>query len=411
MASLGNASEPVLDLRAAILAAGATYIAGGLLGFFALAVVDDGSFRAGPIGIVAALSLLVGVSHVARSRHLRSGEFFFWHLFGPLLIAAAVYFAGAVLSAYAAMLWVWAGTLAFFVFDVRRALFVVALIGLSYAAVLAVQEANSYALVRWLITMTTITLTGGIVAWLVRGSALLRARSERAEKEAARVRSELEMERLNRLKSFVSPQVADLLTQDDSSMLKPHRREIAVLFVDLRGFTRFVSSAEPEDVGLVLEDFYRVCIDVAQECGATIGDIAGDGVMAYFNDPVPCDRPAEQALTAATQIRRGLVDRQYEWERLGFELGHGIGIAYGYATIGMLDAVGFSRYGPVGTVVNLAARLCSEAASGQIIVDQRTQATLTDVDLEPLELVDVKGFGSPVRAFRVTVTQEGAEAR
>jgi hypothetical protein len=138
-----NASEAVLDLRSAIIAAAATYIAGGLLGILGAVVVDDRSLRAGPIGIAAALAVLAGVLMVGRSRHLRSGEFFVWNLCGPLLVAVTVYFAGPVFSAYAAMLWVWSPTLAFFVFDVRRALIVVALTGFCYAAVLAVQEAKS----------------------------------------------------------------------------------------------------------------------------------------------------------------------------------------------------------------------------------------------------------------------------
>lgn len=401
MTSRGNASEAITDLRSTTLAGGATYIAGGLLGVLTMAIVDDRSFRAAPIGIAAALAILLGVLMVGRAGHLSIDEVFVANLFGPPLVAVAVYFAGPTISAYAAMLWVWSGTFAFFVFELRRALIVVTLIGLCYAFVLAVQEGNSFAIVRWLITMTTIVVTGGVVGWLVRGSVVLRARTQKAEQEAATVRSELEVERLNRLKSFVSPQVAELLSRDDSSLLQPHRREIAVLFVDLRGFTRFASSAEPEDVGLVLEDFYRVCLDVAQACEATIGDIAGDGLMVYFNDPVSCDRPAELALATAFRIRSQLIYQQSEWARLGFELGHGIGIAYGYATIGMLDAVGFSHYGPVGTVVNLASRLCSEAVDAQIIIDQRAGATLSDVELEPLELTDVKGFGSPVRAFRV----------
>jgi len=189
---------------------------------------------------------------------------------------------------------------------------------------------------------------------------------------------------------------ATVLGGDDAALLEPHRRQIAVVFVDLRGFTAFTSGAEPEDVVDVLGDFYAAFGEEVERLDATFGSYAGDGVMAYFGDPVPCVDPASDAVALALAVRTRLDGLRARWAARGHRLGHGIGVAYGYATLGI---VGHRRreYTPLGSVVNLAARLCAEAADGEILVDQRTRSSVSRPASQ--REVRLKGFPEPVATY------------
>jgi adenylate cyclase len=217
-----------------------------------------------------------------------------------------------------------------------------------------------------------------------------------------RVRSQVdELERMGRLKRFLSPQIAQTITGSDAeAALAVHRRQIAVLFCDLRGFTAFADTAEPEEVMSVLGDYHETVGELIHAFDGTVGHFAGDGLMVFFGDPIPCEDPAHRALRLAVAMREGMTARLTSWRRLGHDLGFGVGIALGYATLGQIGFQGRFDYGAIGSVVNLASRLCAEAADGQILVSQRVFAAVeADADLEPLGELSLKGLNRPVAAF------------
>jgi adenylate cyclase len=212
-----------------------------------------------------------------------------------------------------------------------------------------------------------------------------------------------ELERVSRLRRFLSPQVADAVVSSGSeSFLEPHRREIAVFFCDLRGFTAFAGRVEPEEVLAVLNDYYEAIGTQLQKFEATVGSFAGDGIMAYLNDPNPCERPATRVIEMALGLKDPMDDLCEEWERHGYELGYGIGIAFGHATLGIIGFDGRNDYTPLGTVVNLAARLCDEASNRQCLIDRHTNAAVGDA-FETQRFADLalKGFSSPVATYEV----------
>jgi adenylate cyclase len=213
-----------------------------------------------------------------------------------------------------------------------------------------------------------------------------------------------EIDRLGKLRRFLSPQVADtVLSSGGDAMLATHRRQIAVIFLDLRGFTSFSAVAEPEDVVEVLTEFYAAVGEVVKRLDATVGGFAGDGMMAYFNDPVPCDDPAGRALDMALSLRHPLGLLKDRWRGRGFDIGFGAGIAYGYATLGTIGFEERTDYTPIGSVVNLASRLCDEAGDGEVLLDNRAHTAVHGrIDAAPVEL-NLKGFGAPVHAHRVSI--------
>jgi class 3 adenylate cyclase len=231
-----------------------------------------------------------------------------------------------------------------------------------------------------------------------------------------RVREQVQqIENLGELRRFLAPQVADAVLagggQAASEALKPHRRRIAVVFCDLRGFTSFTNTAEPDDVLDVLDAFYRVVGKALNEHGATVGPFQGDGIMAYFNDPVPCEDPATTAVTMMVELRAPLDELCADWAARGFELGYGCGIAYGYATLGVVGFEGRSDYTPLGNVVNIAARLTDDAGWGEILIDGRTHHAL-DHPPEATEcLLALRGFERPVVAYRIAAVPRGASPR
>ena len=223
----------------------------------------------------------------------------------------------------------------------------------------------------------------------------------------ARVRSLLRIkglqdERLARLKAFFSPQLAEAIAAGrGEEVLKTHRREITVEFFDLRGFTAFTDSAEPEEVMELLRAFHGALGKIVLEHQGTLERFAGDAVMVFFNDPLPVERPAEHAVRTALAVQQAFVPIGQHWhKRSGFELGLGVGIAQGYATLGAIGFEGRLDYAAIGNVTNLAARLCAEAKAGQVLVDRKTMAALDGAfqfdELGPFEL---KGFSKPVPAF------------
>jgi class 3 adenylate cyclase len=212
-----------------------------------------------------------------------------------------------------------------------------------------------------------------------------------------------EVERLSKLKRFLAPQVATRVAVDGpDSILASHRREIAVVFFDLRGFTAFSEVNEPEDVLRVLREFHHAVGTESQRFSGTIERFVGDGAMVFFNDPEPVPEPCVQAARFALAVFEACREPLARWEREGFGLHIGSGLAYGYATLG---AVGFSDrydYAVVGTVANLASRLCGEARGGEIIASARAAAALpAPFRLEPVGPLTLKGFRDPVEAFRL----------
>jgi adenylate cyclase len=212
-----------------------------------------------------------------------------------------------------------------------------------------------------------------------------------------------EVERLSRLRRFLSPQVAELiLTSGNESLLESHRREICVVFCDLRGFTAFSEVGEPEDVMNVLNGYHAAMGELIFQHGGTLKDIYGDGMMIFFNDPVPSPDPVGQAVRMAVDMQARVEELARDWRRRGYDLALGIGVSQGYATMGQIGFEGRRDYGAVGSVVNLAARLCSEARGGQILLSSRAyghvDSLVTAEQVGPLQL---KGFQLPVSAYSV----------
>ncbi len=194
---------------------------------------------------------------------------------------------------------------------------------------------------------------------------------------------------------------AEAILSSGPGLLEPHRRQIAVLFCDLRGFTRFSSTSEPEEVVEVLDDYFHTVGEVIVELGATVGSFTGDGIMAYFNDPVPCTDPAGKAVELATRLEEPLDRLVTVWRRRGFQLSYGIGVSYGYATLGVIGFQGRNDYTALGSVVNLAARLSDHAGPGEILIDQRTHDAVCDSIISQPVLATLKGFDEDVAAYRV----------
>jgi class 3 adenylate cyclase/CheY-like chemotaxis protein len=212
-----------------------------------------------------------------------------------------------------------------------------------------------------------------------------------------------QLERLGRLKRFFSPQLAELIVAGGADdPLRTHRREVTVVFVDLRGFTAFAETAEPEEVMGVLREYHAEMgrLIVAHE--GTLERFTGDGMMIFFNDPVEVRNPAERAIRMAVAMRDGVGGLAARWRKRGWDLSLGVGIAQGYATIGAIGFEGRMDYGAIGTVTNLAARLCGEAAGGQILVSARVAGAVEDiVEADDVGPVTLKGLARPVPVWSV----------
>jgi class 3 adenylate cyclase/CheY-like chemotaxis protein len=213
-----------------------------------------------------------------------------------------------------------------------------------------------------------------------------------------------EIERMSRLKRFLSPQVADVIaaSSEQEDLLRSHRREVTVLFCDLRGFTAFTEIAEPEEVMAVLHEFHHALGQLIDRYEGTLERFAGDGLLTLFNDPLACSDHTMRAVRMAVEMRESVEVLARTWRKRGHDLGFGIGIALGYATLGK---IGFERrfdYAAVGTVTNLASRLCDEARPSQILIDQRVFNVIEETfDTKSIGTLNLKGFRRAVEAFEI----------
>jgi GAF domain-containing protein len=212
-----------------------------------------------------------------------------------------------------------------------------------------------------------------------------------------------EIERMSRLRRFLPPQVADLIVASGTEKrLESHRREITALFCDLRGFTGFSESSDPEDVMALLREYHAAIGEIIVRYSGTLERYAGDGVMVVFNDPIPVDNPALRAVQMALETREAMGALTEKWRQLGHDVGFGIGIAHGYATLGTIGFEGRFDYAAIGTVSNVASRLCDEAKPGQILISPRVFMAVKDaVTVEPVGELTLKGIGRPLAACNV----------
>ena len=213
-----------------------------------------------------------------------------------------------------------------------------------------------------------------------------------------------EIERIGRLKRFLAPQVAQMIASSDlpDLVLASHRQEITVLFCDLRGFTNFTETSEPEEVMAVLRDYHENLGELIFRYEGTLERFLGDGIMIVFNDPIPCVDHTERAIRLALDMRERVNELGTQWRRKGHELGFGIGIATGFATVGQIGFQERREYTAIGSVINLASRLCDEAATGQIVIPARVLASVEQsVKVKALGELTLKGFDKPLAAYDV----------
>src|SRR6516162_1411181 len=220
-----------------------------------------------------------------------------------------------------------------------------------------------------------------------------------------------EIERMSRLRRFLPPQVADLIVASGTEkQLESHRREITSLFCDLRGFTGFSESSDPEDVMALLREYHAAIGEIINKYRGTLERYAGDGVMVVFNDPIPVDNPALQAVRMAIDMRAALGELIEKWRKLGHDIGFGIGIAHGFATLGTIGFEGRFDYAAIGTVSNVASRLCDEAKPGQILISARVLTKVEHaVKVEPVGEFELKGIRRPLAAYHVLAAKSGIE--
>jgi adenylate cyclase len=212
-----------------------------------------------------------------------------------------------------------------------------------------------------------------------------------------------ELERLARLRRFLAPQLAELIASDQHEQaLESHRREVTVVFCDLRGFTAFSETTEPEEVMRVLHEFHVTMGELIHQYEGTLERFAGDGMMIFFNDPIPCSDPSERAIHMAVSMRTRVRELKDKWHRRGHQLDFGVGISQGYATLGKIGFEGRFDYAAIGTVTNLASRLCDEADGEQILVSPRVYSAVEVlVEAETVGELSLKGFSRPILVYNI----------
>ena len=212
-----------------------------------------------------------------------------------------------------------------------------------------------------------------------------------------------ELERIGRLKRFLAPQLAEMIVSSgDEGILESHRRDIVVVFCDLRGYTAFAETGEPEEVRDLLREYHAALGPIVTRSEGTLDHFAGDGIMVFFNDPLPCPDPAERAIKMAIEMREAVARLQVDWRRRGREIGFGIGIAQGYATLGQIGFAERIHYTAIGTACNLASRLCDQALDGQILVSKRIAGAVEgNARLEEIGDLALKGLSQAVAVFNV----------
>jgi adenylate cyclase len=226
-----------------------------------------------------------------------------------------------------------------------------------------------------------------------------------------RVRIQVEqLERLRRLQRFLSPQLAEaIVSSGDESILSSHRRQVAMFFADLRGWTTFAEAVEPEELMRVLGEFHQVIGRLVRRFDATVGFLEGDGVQLFFNDPIEIPDAALRAVRLGCALREEMAELTPRWRKRGYDLDFGAGIALGYATCGEVGFEGRSDYAAIGAVTNLASRLADEATRGQILIEQRLYAEVEDdIEVERVGEFTLNGFRRQVTAFDVVAVRETA---
>jgi class 3 adenylate cyclase len=342
-------------------------------------------------------------------------------LFVPLapIVVLAMWFGGPNLQVSAAIIPVMLTTAS--VYQPRRFWLGIGAVMIgTYALMLGLADGYPQPVVRFVVVVGFAASGGVLLEWLFRHLNVLADRDRESARQLAVAHAQLadanqllesrvdeqvgEIERLGQLRRFLTPQIAEsVLSGDADSLLATHRRRIAVFFCDLRGFTRFSASSEPEDIAEVLNEYYEVLGRAIEEHGATVGGFAGDGIWAFFNDPFPVEDPAGHAFAMALSLREPMRSMRRAWESRGFVLGYGLGIAYGYATMSTIGFESRSEYTAVGSVVNLGARLCDAAADGELLIDARAYNEINrDLTGEPTTLT-LKGFNDPVTAYRIVL--------
>jgi adenylate cyclase len=218
-----------------------------------------------------------------------------------------------------------------------------------------------------------------------------------------------EIERVGRLKRFLAPQLVEMIVSaHDERILESHRRDIAALFCDLRGFTSFAEIGEPEEVMALLDDYFQALGPLIHRFEGTLERFTGDGLVVFFNDPLPCPDPAQRAVRLAIAMRDAVARLVGSWRKRGHQIGFGVGIAQGFATLGRMGFEGRVDYGPIGTVTNLAARLCAEAKDGEILVTARVAAAVESfADLRSLGEMTFKGLSRPTEVSDVVGLRQG----
>jgi adenylate cyclase len=228
----------------------------------------------------------------------------------------------------------------------------------------------------------------------------LREWNERLEE---RVKEQVSaIDRLAKMKRFFSPPVADAIIAGGVDMLEPHRRDITAVFLDLRGFTAFTDRADPDEVMDLLTDYHQALGNLVERYGGTLEHFAGDGVMIFFNDPIPVEQAAVKAVRMAMDLQQAFAPIAQAWERRGHDVTLGIGIAKGEATLGVIGFEQRWEYSAIGAVPNVAARLCGQAGAGEILIDTATCAEVSDaVEVDAVGPLQLRGFTQPIAAFRV----------
>jgi class 3 adenylate cyclase len=407
-------------LRRAALATSLLFLVAGSVGFIQAANADriPGTHPVAlavicgyALATALAFGLLPFVVTPLRLVRLAPGAAAFNLVFGAMTPSAAVLAAGPSVTTWAAA-YVEAPVFAFYLLKRRWAVLCTAVIAAEYAVVLRIEDGVTAPVIHWLVVVVTVIMMAVIIGGIAERSEELASAERRARVELADMNRTLEdrvqrqvgeLESLGRLRRFLSPQVADAVTTIGSEeLLEPHRRRIAVFFCDLRGFTSFTNQAEADEVVQVLDEYYRTVGGVMQHHEATIGGYAGDGVMAYFGDPVPRDDAALCAVRSAHDLREPLDALVRRWQLRGHDLSYGVGLAYGFATLGVIGFDGRYDYTPLGSVVNLAARLCAKALPAQVLLDAATQeATSHCAVTEHVLDLELKGFAATTKAYRL----------
>ena len=403
---------------------GSLFLGGGgvaaLAAAFTIARYPMPGWSAGRLALLSSVAILTSV--VVYQRAHRISLF----VMQVIVVAAAVYIGiGQVLATaggqnFGPVLMLWPVLWAYTYLPPRQAHRIAVACAAILGVVFAVQDGWTTPAVSAVFLACTFVVTAMTMTGLVHRAEAAASRERKASHQLQVLNSTLEdrvaeqvdeLARLSRLRRFLSPQVAEaVLRADDESALGFHRQEIAVAFIDLRGFTSFAAAAEPEEVTEVLRSYHAEVGALVDAYSATVGAFAGDGVMLFFNDPIPCDDPTGRAVQLLLDLRRPMADLAARWARRGHSIGYGAGVALGFATLGMTGFSSRSEYTAIGSVVNLAARLCDEAAPSEVLLDARANAAVEGrFPTEHCGERSLKGLAHPVSVHRI-IEVDGALA-